>query len=76
MVWGNYARAGKSYACQLNSKKTLFVTPYNQLCEELRKKEHQAITLHNLMSLRITGDSSRIDIMMSQSLVLLFLKRL
>ena len=39
MVWGDYAGAGKSYACQLNSKKTLFVTPYNQLCEELRKKD-------------------------------------
>ena len=59
VIFGEYAGVGKSYASQLCSSKALYVTPYNQLCQELIIKGHQAITLHNLMSLRITGDSSK-----------------
>ena len=54
-----YPGAGKSFASQMCSKKALYVTPYNQLCQELIIKGHKAITLHNLMALSITGDSCK-----------------
>ena len=54
-----YPGAGKSFASQLCSQKALYVTPYNQLCQELIIKGHKAITLHNLTALNITGDSCK-----------------
>ena len=52
IIFGEYAGVGKSFASQLCSNKALHVTPYNQLCQELTIKGHQAIRIHNLMSLR------------------------
>ena len=59
IIYGLYPGAGKSFASQLCSKKALYVTPFNQLCQELIIKGHTAVTLHNLMALNITGNSSK-----------------
>ena len=58
VIWGKFPGTGKSYACGLISKKTLFVTPYNEKCQELILEGHIAITLHSLMALNTTGSSS------------------
>ena len=59
MIWSVYAGGGKSFASSLTGKNILFVTPYNQLCQELTLKGYKAITLHNLMALNITGQISK-----------------
>ena len=40
-------------------KKTLYVTPFNNLCDSLIIKGHQSVTLYNLMALNIAGESSK-----------------
>jgi len=54
------AGAGKTSAFTYNAEKikenTLFITPYNALCFDLRKKGHKAITLHKLLGLRFDGE--------------------
>ena len=59
VIFGTFPGCGKSYASQLCSSKALYVTPYNQLCQELAIKGHTAITLHSLMGLNITGKSTK-----------------
>ena len=59
MIWSWYPGSGKSYASSLLGKNILYVTPYNQLCQELIVKGFKAITLHNLMALNITGQISK-----------------
>ena len=59
MIWSVYAGGGKSFASSLTGKNILYVTPYNQLCQELVIKGFKAITLHNLMSLNMTGQVSK-----------------
>ena len=54
-----YAGVGKSFASQSNATKAIYITPYNVLCQELMIKGHKSITLHRLMSLNFTGDSSK-----------------
>ena len=49
----------KKFRFFTNRKTILFVTPYNQLCQELTLKGYKAITLHNLMALNITGQISK-----------------
>ena len=39
---------GKTTACK-NNENTLFVSPYNKLCQDLRKNGHDAITLNKLL---------------------------
>jgi superfamily II DNA or RNA helicase len=47
------AGAGKTsafiYTAEKTKQNTLFITPYNALCFDLRKKGHNAITLHKLL---------------------------
>ena len=59
MIWSWYPGGGKSFASSLIGKNILFVTPHNQLCEELIMKGYKAITLHNLMSLRDDGKNTK-----------------
>ena len=59
IFFGVYPGVGKSYASQLASQKALYVTPYNQLCQELIVKGHTSITLHNLMSLNLKGENTK-----------------
>jgi hypothetical protein len=59
MIWSWFAGGGKSFASSLVGKNILFVTPYNELCQELIIKGHKAITLHNLMALRNDGTCTK-----------------
>ena len=47
-VKGLLPGVGKTSACK-NNKNTLFVSPYNKLCQDLRKDGHDAITLNHLL---------------------------
>ena len=47
-VKGMLPGVGKTSACK-NNMNSLFVSPYNKLCQELRKSGHDAITLNRLL---------------------------
>jgi hypothetical protein len=50
VILGNLPGVGKSTtACDYECKKKLFVSPYNKLCQALRKKGFDAITLNMLL---------------------------
>jgi len=59
IIKADVAGAGKTYSfeqyCKLNDKKGLFITPYNALCNDLKKKGFNSITFHKLMGLRFDG---------------------
>lgn len=46
---GVYPGVGKTTAVKNFGKSTLFVTPYNKLCQQLQKENFKAITLHKLL---------------------------
>lgn len=46
----------KNYAKKIGISKTLFVTPYNTLAYDLCKDKYLAVTLHQLLGLRITDN--------------------
>ena len=54
-VKGLLPGVGKISACK-NNKNTLFVSPYNKLCQDLRKDGHGAITLNRLLGQGIDDD--------------------
>ena len=37
----------------------LFVTPYNKLCQELRKENYDSVTLNKLLNINIVGDHNK-----------------
>jgi len=50
LIKGILPGVGKSYtASKYESEKKLFVSPYNKLCQQLRKDGHEAVTLNKLM---------------------------
>jgi len=63
LIKADIAGAGKTSACinfcKLFNKKGLFITPYNALCLDLRKKEMEAITLSKLIGLRLDGEDMK-----------------
>ena len=36
-----------------------FVTPYNKLCQELRKEKYDSVTLNKLLNINVTGDFNK-----------------
>ena len=42
-----------------SSYKTLFVTPYNKLCQELRRDGYDSITLNKLLNINIMGEYNK-----------------
>ena len=51
LIKGLYAGVGKTTATGLASDKILYITPYNKLCQSLRRKGFSAITLCKLLNL-------------------------
>ena len=45
MVIGGTPSVGKTTACKNSGYKILFVTPYNKLCQEIRKDHFDGVTL-------------------------------
>ena len=51
--------SGKTTAIKNSGYKTLFVTPYNKLCQELRKEKFDSITLNKLLNINIVGNHNK-----------------
>ena len=52
IIFGELPGVGKTYtACKYSSDKKLFVSPYNKLCQNLRQKGHEAVTVHMLLGI-------------------------
>jgi len=51
LILGDYAGVGKSSLCKNYDKDSLFVCPYNKLCQVLRKDGYNAITYSKLFGL-------------------------
>ena len=56
LVKGNYPGVGKTTTIKNYGKNTLFISPYNKLCQQLKKDGHDAITLNKLLCMSIDGD--------------------
>ena len=57
MIKGVLPGVGKTYtASHYDCKNLLFVSPYNKLCQKLRKDGHDAITLNILLGIGINDD--------------------
>ncbi|DAC81756.1 TPA_asm: S1H [Trichoplax MELD virus] len=53
-IKGSLPGVGKTTCAKMNPYiKTLFVSPYNKLCQELRKSSHDAVTLNMLLGIGI-----------------------
>lgn len=51
-VKGSLPGVGKTSACKHNEK-VLFVSPYNKLCQELKKDGYNSVTLNKLLAIGI-----------------------
>ena len=56
MAIGKLPGVGKTTACKNSGYKILFVTPYNKLCQELRKDHFDSVTLNKLLCINIEGN--------------------
>jgi hypothetical protein len=56
LVKGEYAGVGKTYCVQQYNKDVLFISPYNKLCQNLRKDGFESITLIKLLGRQALGD--------------------
>ena len=54
-VKGSLPGVGKTTACK-NNKDVLFISPYNKLCQQLRKDGYDSITLNKLLAIGIDDD--------------------
>ena len=54
-VKGSLPGVGKTTACK-NNKEVLFISPYNKLCQQLRKDGYDSITLNKLLAIGIDDD--------------------
>ena len=59
MIKGLLPGSGKTTAIKNSDYKTLFITPYNKLCQELRKEKYDSITLNKLLNINICGDVNK-----------------
>ena len=51
--------SGKTTAVKNSGYDTLFVTPYNKLCQELRKENYDSVTLNELLNIDICGNYNK-----------------
>lgn len=56
LIKGKYPGVGKTTAVKNYNKKTLFVSPYNKLCQELIKDNFDAITVNQLIGVKFIND--------------------
>ena len=59
IVIANLPGSGKTTAIKNSGYKVLFVTPYNKLCQELRKEGYDSITLNKLLNINIVGEYNK-----------------
>jgi hypothetical protein len=57
MIKGLYAGVGKTTSVKNYGHNTLFISPYNKLCQNLRKDGFDAITLNKLLGVYVDGNS-------------------
>ena len=55
MVNSIFGGGGKTTGIKNSGYKILFITPFNKLCQELRKDEYEAITLNELLDINCIG---------------------
>ena len=70
MIKGLLPGSGKTTAVKNSGYDVLFVTPYNKLCQELRKEEYESVTLNKLLNIDICGNYNKL--LMIQLIVKLF----
>ena len=56
LVKGEYPGVGKTYCVQQYKNDILFISPYNKLCQNLRKDGFESITLIKLLGRQALGD--------------------
>ena len=54
IIKADYAGSGKTTACKSTKLETLFVSPFNKLCQKL-KRGYKTITLHKLLGYNQVG---------------------
>lgn len=54
-VFGLYPGVGKTTSIKNLAGNTLFITPFNKLCQQLQKDGKEAITLHTLLGIDVEG---------------------
>ena len=59
MVKGLLPGSGKTTAIKNSGYDVLFVTPYNKLCQELRKENYDSVTLNKLLNIDICGNYNK-----------------
>ena len=59
MVKGLLPGSGKTTAIKNSGYRTLFITPYNKLCQELRKEGYDSITLNKLLNINVIGEHNK-----------------
>ena len=50
---------GKTTGAKNSGYKLEFVTPYNKLCQELRKENYNSVTLNKLLNINIIGEYNK-----------------
>ena len=59
MIKGLLPGSGKTTAVKNSGYDVLFVTPYNKLCQELRKEIYDSVTLNKLLNIDICGNYNK-----------------
>ena len=59
MIKATLPGCGKTTAIKNSAFDVLFVTPYNKLCQELRKDGFDSITLNKLLNINIMGEKNK-----------------
>ena len=58
-ISANLPGSGKTTATKNSGYVMEFVTPYNKLCQELRKEKYDSVTLNKLLNINIVGDHNK-----------------
>ena len=58
-IGANLPGSGKTTSVKNSGYKLEFVTPYNKLCQELRKEKYDSITLNKLLNINVMGDYNK-----------------
>ena len=59
LINGLLPGSGKTTGAKNSGYKLEFVTPYNKLCQELRKEKYDSVTLNKLLNINITGEHNK-----------------
>ena len=58
-IGANLPGSGKTTSVKNSGYKLEFVTPYNKLCQELKKEKYDSITLNKLLNINVMGDYNK-----------------